>query len=56
MPFAHETSTRLQSKARIWTDPACRPEHLCQRLELTARRLAEPAVLNFLLPVSDPAN
>jgi hypothetical protein len=54
MPFAHEPSAWLQSKARIWTDSAFSPEHLGQRLELAARGLAEPAVLKFLAPVSDP--
>ena len=39
MPFAQEPGTRLQGEARIWTHPACGPEHLRQCLELAAGRL-----------------
>ena len=55
MPFAHEPSTRLQSEARIWTNPARGPEHLRQCLELATGRLAEPTVLKLLAPIGDPA-
>src|SRR5680860_175433 len=56
MPFAHQPSARLQSEAKIWTHPARSPEHFCQRLELAARRLAEPTMFKLLAPVGDPAN
>src|SRR5665811_1428141 len=55
MPFAHEPSAGLQSEARIWTDPARGPEHLCQCPELAAHRLAEPTVLKLLASIGDPA-
>jgi hypothetical protein len=55
MPFAHQPSTRLQSEARIWANPARGLEHLRQCLELTAGRLTEPTVLKFLAPIDDPA-
>ncbi len=55
MPFAHQPSARLQSKARIWTYPARCPEHLRQCLELAAGRLTEPTVLKLLAPIGDPA-
>jgi hypothetical protein len=55
MPFAHQPSTRLQSKARIWTYPAGDPKHLRQRLELAAGRLAEPTMLKLLAAIGDPA-
>ena len=32
------------------------PEHLRQRLQLATRRLAEPAVFDFLKPVADAAD
>ena len=54
MPFAHQPGARLQAEAGIRGDPACGPEHLRQRLQLATRRLAEPAVLDFLEPVADP--
>lgn len=46
MPFAHQPSTRLQGKARIWAQAARGPEHLLQGLELAAGRLTKPAVLS----------
>ena len=55
MPFAQEPGTRLQSEARIWTHPACGPEHLRQCLELAAGRLTESTVLKLLAPIGDPA-
>jgi len=54
MPFAHQPGARLQAETWIRSDPARGPEHLRQRLQLATRRLAEPAVLDFLTPVADP--
>ena len=56
MPFAHQPGAGLEAKPRIWSDPPFRPKHLCQRLQLAARRLAEPAVLKFLETVADASD
>ena len=54
MPFAHQPGARLQAETWIRSDSAFGPEHLRERLQLAARRLAEPAMLDFLKPVANP--
>ena len=56
MPFAHQPGAWLQAETGIRGDSARGPEHLRQRLQLATRRLAEPAVLDFLTPVADSAH
>ena len=56
MPFANQAGARLQAEAWIRGDPACGPEHFRQSLQLATRRLAEPAMLDFLEAVADPSD
>ena len=53
-PFADKTHAPLQAETRCGADAACRTQSLRQRPQLTTRRLAEPAVFNFLKPVANP--
>src|SRR5450759_3097715 len=54
MPFADKARTRFQAETWCGADAACRTQGLRQRPQLTTRRLAEPAVFNFLKPVANP--
>jgi hypothetical protein len=56
VPFAHQPGTWLQVEAWIWSDSAFGAKQLCQRLQLTPRRLAETAMLKLLKAVADPAH
>jgi hypothetical protein len=53
MPLAHQPGAGLEAEAGIWRDSTFGPEHFCQRFQLATRRLAEPAVLDFLKLVAD---
>ena len=54
MPFADKTRTRLQAETRCGADATCGSQCFRQRPQLATRRLAEPAVFNFLKPVANP--
>ena len=53
-PFAHQSGARLQTEAWIGSHLASGLEHLRQRLQLATCGLAEPAMLELLVPVADP--
>ena len=53
VPFANQTRTGLQAKAWRCANPSGRSQGLCYRLQLATRRLAEPAVLDFLKSVTE---
>ena len=56
MPFAHQPGARLQAEAGSGpTRPVVR-NIFASVLQLATRRLAEPAVFDFLKPVADPAD
>ena len=48
VPFANQARARLQVEDWRGSNPTRRPQGLCYRLQLAARRLAEPAVFDFL--------
>src|SRR5262245_41946787 len=51
-PFANQTRTGLETEARRSANPTRGSQGLCYPSQLATRRLAEPAVLHFLKPVS----
>ena len=53
VPFANQTRTGLQAEARRGANPTRRSQGLCYRLQLATRRLAEPAVFDFLKSVTE---
>jgi hypothetical protein len=52
-PFANQTRTGLEAQAWRCANPTRSSQGLCYGLQLTARRLAEPALFDFLKPVSE---
>ena len=56
MPFAHQPGARLQAETWIRSDSAFGSEHLRESLQLAPRRFAEPAMLDFLVPVADSSD
>ena len=53
VPFANQTRTGLQAEAWRCANQTRRPQGLCYRLQLATRRLAEPAVFDFLKSVTE---
>jgi hypothetical protein len=51
-PLANQTGAGLQAEARRGVDLSICPQGFGHRLEFAARRLAEPAVRDFLKPVA----
>ena len=56
VPFAHQPGARLQAETWICSNPAFSPKHFRESLQPTPRRFAEPAMLDFLDPVSDSSD
>ena len=54
VPLAYQPGTGLQVETWIRSDSAFGPEHLRESLQLTPRRFAEPAMLDFLKAVANP--
>jgi hypothetical protein len=53
-PLADKARAWLQGEAWRWTNPACLPQVLGDRLQFATRRLAEPALINFLNSITEP--
>ena len=55
-PLADKARAWLQGEAWRWTNPACLPQVLGDRLQFAARRLAEPALIDLLKSIAEPKN
>src|SRR4051812_22362463 len=52
-PFANQACSGLEGEAWRCANSTRGSQGFCNRLQLATRRLAEPAVLHFLKPVSE---